>query len=203
MILLKNIYHSYNNETVLSNISLKIEPNTFTILTGESGSGKSTLLSIMSTLLTPNKGEVYLDNININHIINIDKFRNKYIGFVFQFHYLIKHLTIFENILLVNPKKYATIDSLLKILDIQKIAHKYPNEISGGQRQRAAIARAIINNPKYIFADEPTGNLDSKNSKIVFDLLRSINATVIIATHETKYIKKNDNVITLKDGLLC
>jgi putative ABC transport system ATP-binding protein len=125
------------------------------------------------------------------------------VGFIFQFHYLIAHLSVYENIALVTKRPRVEVEELLAKLDIAKLIHKYPDQISGGQRQRVAIARAMINRPKYIFADEPTGNLDSKNSKTVFDLLRNLDATVIVATHDLSQILPSDQLISLKDGQLC
>ena len=203
MLHLSNISHEYDNETILHDISLTIENNTFNVITGESGSGKSTLLSIISTLLKPTKGELFFDTISSDNIPNINHFRNQKIGFVFQFHYLISHLTVYENIAMVTKRSRDEIEALLNRLDIGKLRNKYPDQISGGQRQRVAVARAMINRPQYIFADEPTGNLDSKNSSIVFNLLRELDATVIVATHDLSRINPGDRVITLKDGRLC
>ena len=203
MIRLEHISHHYAKEPVLHDISLQIEANSFNIISGESGSGKSTLLSVISTLLTPTKGKLFFDKTQSTQIKNMDIFRNTHIGFVFQFHYLISHLSVYENIALVSRKSKKDAQKVLKRLGILDLADKYPDEISGGQRQRAAIARAIINQPKYIFADEPTGSLDSKNSQIVFDILRELDATVVVATHELGYAQKDDTMITLKDGRLC
>ena len=203
MIRLEHISHHYAKEPVLHDISLQIEANSFNIISGESGSGKSTLLSVISTLLTPSKGKLFFDKTQSTQIKNMDIFRNRHIGFVFQFHYLISHLSVYENIALVSRKSKKDAQEVLKKLGILDLENKYPDEISGGQRQRAAIARAIINQPKYIFADEPTGSLDSKNSQIVFDILRELDATVVVATHELGYAQKDDTMITLKDGRLC
>lgn len=203
MIELINISHDYDGERILHNISLVIPDNRFVVITGESGSGKSTLLSIVSTLLKPTEGSLLFDATPIKKIANINHFRNQKIGFVFQFHYLISHLTIYENIAIVTKRPNGEIEELLSKLDILQLANKYPDQVSGGQRQRAAIARAMINRPKYIFADEPTGNLDSKNSQIVFELLRELDATVIVATHDYSRIQSTDRVISLKDGKLC
>lgn len=203
MIELINISHDYDGERILHNISLVIPDNRFVVITGESGSGKSTLLSIVSTLLKPTEGSLLFDATPIKKIANINHFRNQKIGFVFQFHYLISHLTIYENIAIVTKRPKGEIEELLSKLDILQLANKYPDQVSGGQRQRAAIARAMINRPKYIFADEPTGNLDSKNSQIVFELLRELDATVIVATHDYSRIQSTDRVISLKDGKLC
>jgi len=169
MIKVTNITHFYEKDLALNNINLEIPKGEFLAIVGESGSGKSTLLSVISTLLKPTKGDVFFENINISDITNIDSFRQKNIGFIFQFHYLINYLTVKENIQIANELCLdEEIIELLELLNIEEIIDKYPNEISGGQRQRVAIARALINNPKVIFADEPTGNLDSKNSKNVF-----------------------------------
>ncbi len=203
MLEIMNVSHEYDNETILHDISLTIESKTFTVITGESGSGKSTLLSIISTLLKPTKGEIFFDGKASKDITNINRFRNQKVGFIFQFHYLISHLNVYENIALVTKRSRSEIEELLAKLDIAELSSKYPDQISGGQRQRVAIARAMINRPDYIFADEPTGNLDSKNSKIVFDLLRELDATVIVATHDLSRILPSDRVIKLKDGKLC
>jgi len=203
MLEVSHISHNYENDMVLHDINFSIQAKSFTVITGESGSGKSTLLSIISTLLKPSKGEVYFDGVSHTKIPNINHFRNQKIGFIFQFHYLIAHLTVYENIAMVTKRPKQEIHFLLNQLDIHDLAHKYPDQISGGQRQRAAIARAMINQPRYIFADEPTGNLDSKNSTIVFNLLRKLDATVIVVTHDHSHLLPSDTLITLKDGKLC
>jgi putative ABC transport system ATP-binding protein len=198
-----NVSHEYDDETILHDINFTIESKTFTVITGESGSGKSTLLSIISTLLKPTKGEIFYDGLSSRDISDINRFRNQKIGFVFQFHYLISHLNVYENIAMVTKRSRSEIEELLAKLDIAGLSRKYPDQISGGQRQRVAIARAMINKPEFIFADEPTGNLDSKNSQMVFDLLRALDATVIVATHDLSRILPSDRVIKLKDGKLC
>ena len=200
MIEVRNLSHYYGEEKVLENINLTLEDGSFTILTGESGSGKTTLLSIMSSLLQQDEGEIYYSDVATS---SVDQFRNQYIGFIFQFHYLIAHLTIMENIKMVTKKSKEEILVVLEYLGIDNLANRYPSMLSGGQRQRASIARAIINEPKYLFADEPTGNLDSKNSKIIFDILRNIDATVLVVTHDKSLIEKEDRVLEMKDGKLC
>ena len=200
MIEVRNLSHYYGEEQVLDNINLTLEDGSFTILTGESGSGKTTLLSIMSSLLQQGKGEINYSDVSTS---SLDQFRNQYIGFIFQFHYLIAHLTIMENIKMVTQKSKEEILMVLEYLGIDKLAYKYPSMLSGGQRQRASVARAIINEPKYLFADEPTGNLDSKNSKMIFELLRNIDATVLVVTHDKSLIEKEDRVLEMKDGKLC
>ena len=203
MIRAKNITHYYGAEKILSDISLEVEDGSFTILTGESGSGKTTLLSILSSLLKPSSGELSFDDISIAKVANIDTFRNQEIGFVFQFHYLISHLSVFENIKMVTKKSKDDILNILEKVGIKELAFKSPNELSGGQKQRVAIARALINEPKYIFADEPTGNLDSINSKNIFEILRALDATVLVVTHDKSLIESTDNVLIMKDGEIC
>ena len=204
MIKVKNLTHYYNNDKALENINLEINKGEFICLVGESGSGKSTLLSIISTLLKPTKGELFFENLNYKNIKDIDDFRKTNIGFIFQFHYLINYLTVKENIKLANEKATDNeIHNLLKILRIENLSNKYPNEISGGQRQRVAIARALINKPKVIIADEPTGNLDSKNSLNVFEIFKKLSqeqVTIIVATHDKNLAKFANKIYEVKDG---
>ena len=204
MIKVRNLTHYYNKDLALKNINLEIKKGQFIAIIGESGSGKSTLLSILSTLLKPTSGEIIYENINYKDIKNIDDFRRKSIGFIFFFFYLINYLSVKENINLANEKaSKEEIFDLLKLLGIQNLIDKYPNEISGGQRQRVAIARALINNPKIIFADEPTGNLDSKNSLNVFELFKTFankGTTIIVATHDKNLALKADITYEVKDG---
>ena len=204
MIKVKNLTHYYNNDKALENINLEINKGEFVCLVGESGSGKSTLLSIVSTLLKPTKGELFFENLNYKNIKDIDDFRKTNIGFIFQFHYLINYLTVKENIKLANEKATENeIHNLLKILRIENLSNKYPNEISGGQRQRVAIARALINKPKVIIADEPTGNLDSKNSLNVFEIFKKLSqeqVTIIVATHDKNLAQIANKIYEVKDG---
>jgi len=206
MIHAKNISHFYGKDKALGNINLTIKKGEFVSIIGESGSGKSTLLSILSTLLVPSIGEVFFEDINSKDIKDIDTFRQQNVGFVFQFHYLINYLTVNENIKLANENATKKeISSLLEMLSIQDISNKYPSEISGGQRQRAAIARALVNNPKIIFADEPTGNLDSKNSQNIFDIFKQLSnegTTIIVATHDISLASQTDKIYEVKDGQL-
>ena len=204
MIKVKNLTHYYNNDKALENINLEINKGEFVCLVGESGSGKSTLLSIISTLLKPTKGELFFENLNYKNIKDIDDFRKTNIGFIFHFHYLINYLTVKENIKLANEKATENeIHNLLKILRIDNLSNKYPNEISGGQRQRVAIARALINKPKVIIADEPTGNLDSKNSLNVFEIFKKLSqeqVTIIVATHDKNLAQIANKIYEVKDG---
>lgn len=204
MMKITNLTHYYNKDKALENINLEIKSGEFIAIIGESGSGKSTLLSILSTLLKPTSGDIVYENINYKDIKNIDNFRKNNIGFIFQFHYLINYLSVKENINLANEKaSKEEIFDLLKLLGIENLIDKYPNEISGGQRQRVAIARALINNPKIIFADEPTGNLDSKNSLNVFELFKTFankGTTIIVATHDKSLALLANKIYEVKDG---
>ncbi|WP_228711632.1 ABC transporter ATP-binding protein [Arcobacter arenosus] len=199
-----NISHNYNGDIALQNINLEIKKGEFICLIGESGSGKTTLLSILSTLLKPKEGTLFYEEEQYSNIKNINKFRKENIGFVFQFHHLINYLTLLENVQLANDlANTKKIDEIFTLLDIQKIKSKYPTQVSGGQRQRAAIARALINEPKIIFADEPTGNLDSKNAQKVFKLFKNLSkkeTTIIVATHNKDLAKMADKIYEVKDG---
>ena len=204
MMKVTNLTHYYNKDLALENINLQIKSGEFVAIIGESGSGKSTLLSILSTLLKPSSGDIIYESTNYKDIKNIDEFRKNNIGFIFQFHYLINYLSVKENINLANEKasKKEILD-LLTLLGIENLIDKYPNEISGGQRQRVAIARALINNPKVIFADEPTGNLDSKNSLNVFEIFKSLcekGTTIIVATHDKELANLTNKIYEVKDG---
>jgi lipoprotein-releasing system ATP-binding protein len=204
MIIASNIKHYYERDVVIKGISLEIKRGNFVSLIGESGSGKSTILSILSTLLKPKEGEIEIFGNELKDIKNVDSFRRKNIGFIFQFHYLINYLSLKENILLAADKQnHKDLDELLDSLGIKDIEDKYPNEISGGQRQRASIARALINKPKVVFADEPTGNLDSKNSLKVSNLLKDVSnkgTTVVVATHDSKLANISDFIYEVNDG---
>ena len=206
MISLSNISHFYGQEQVLFDVSLDINDGEFVYLGGDSGSGKSTLLSIISTLLKPSNGELTIDSLHVDEIKNIDSFRQNNIGFVFQFHYLINYLTIYENIeIAALDGKKDNINKILSDLDIQNLSSRYPNEISGGQRQRVALARALVNEPKIIFADEPTGSLDSKNSSIVYELLDKAvknGTTVVVASHDLHVKDYATRTIRICDGKL-
>jgi putative ABC transport system ATP-binding protein len=204
MIQVSNISHFYGNEQVLFDLTFEVQSGEFLFLGGESGSGKSTLLSILSTLLKPSSGELLLDGEAVQDIKDIDFFRQSKIGFVFQFHYLVNYLNIYENIALaaMDDKKH-NINKILEELGILELSSRYPNEISGGQRQRVAVARALVNEPKIIFADEPTGSLDSKNSTTVYELLQNAQkkgTTVVVASHDTQIQNYATKIIRLKDG---
>lgn len=199
-------------QRILNDISLEIPDKKFVALQGPSGSGKSTLLYILSTLDTPTEGIVEINGVNVNDLNQKDlhAFRNKQIGYVFQFHYLLPELTAFENILMPcrknvidsNEKKYA--NDLCDMLGFSHRKNNLPRQMSGGEQQRVAIARALMMKPVILYADEPTGNLDSKNTNNVFELLQRINRelgmTIIMVTHDRSLTEKTDHVIELKDG---
>ncbi len=200
----RGISHYYKNDLALDNVNFEARRGDFIAIVGESGGGKSTLLSILSSLLRPSHGELFFEGKAYTLIEDIDAFRQKEVGFIFQFHYLIGYLTILENIKLAAINKHnSAIDALLKQCGIEAIKDKYPDEISGGQRQRAAIVRALVNAPKIIFADEPTGNLDSHNSQNIYELFKMLSksgTTIIIATHDRKVSEYADKITEVKDG---
>ncbi|MEW8960630.1 ABC transporter ATP-binding protein [Paraclostridium dentum] len=214
-LIIKNIEKIYGKEDnkvyALNGIDLEIEPNKFTAIIGPSGSGKSTLLHCMVGLDKPTSGNVYLDDIDI-YTMNDDKLskiRREEFGFIFQSYNLIPVVNVYDNIILpvsVDGKKEDKeyINDLIKKLGISSQINKFPNELSGGQQQRVAIARALANKPSIIFADEPTGNLDSKTSKEVMDMLcmsvKEFNQTLVMITHDEKIAKMADIVVTIGDG---
>lgn len=198
------VEHFYGHEKVLNGVDIVIEPGSFTAIIGESGSGKTTLLSILSTLLQPSVGSVRYDGKILSELGNIDHFRRAHIGFVFQFHYLISYLSLRENIALaaLDP---ALIDPLMENLGIERLGKRYSDEVSGGERQRAAIARALINRPSMVFADEPTGNLDTKNALGVYELFKSFSKEgtgFVVASHDKKIADYADIIIEMEDGIV-
>lgn len=206
MITARNISHRYHNDIALKRTSLHIAQGEFVVFTGESGSGKSTLLSILSTLLTPTKGDVLFLGKKVQEIQDIDTFRKENIGFIFQFHYLIDYLNVKENLKIADASiSDARVQTLTQKLGIEQLLEKYPNELSGGQRQRVAIVRALINKPKVVFADEPTGNLDSKNAHIVFELFKQLSkegTTIVVTTHNKHLADFADTLYEVSDGEL-
>ena len=216
MIVLKNISKTFGNQKILNNISLNISKGDFVSVVGPSGAGKTTLISIIGTIESfdfDQSSVLKIDGVEIDKLKEkeISKFRNENIGFVFQFHQLLPELNCEENILLpirigrknINDYKEKLL-SISKTLNIEKILNKKPDFISGGERQRVSFARALINNPKIILADEPTGNLDSTNAKKIIELLKKINkefsVTVIYVTHNKEFAKTASRNYIIKDG---
>ena len=214
MIEVRNLtkHYEFGNVTALKNINLTFEDGRFYVIAGASGSGKTTLLNILSGIDGPTSGEVIADGFNLHSLREkkLRKFRLDNFGIVFQFFYLVPYLTGLENVLL--PMKYSKkvkipeerARELLKLVNAEHLADKLPEHMSGGEMQRIAIARALANRPRYLFADEPTANLDWENKVCIWELLRRINReegiTVIAATHEREFFEFADVVITLRDG---
>ena len=200
---------------VLKNVSLKVLKGEFVSIMGQSGSGKSTLLYILGGLDTPTEGTVSMNGADISRFndAKMSQIRRQNIGFVFQFYNLIPNLTVEENImlpLLLDGKKFKDyrkqLDNILEIVGLSDRRKHTPRELSGGQQQRVAIARALISDPEILFADEPTGNLDSKTGAEIMKLLQSINKnsgqTIIMVTHSPEAAKNSSRIITVKDGMI-
>ena len=195
----------------IKNINLSINKGEFVAIVGPSGSGKSTLLHLLGGVDKPTSGKVYINDVDIYNLKEKDLsiFRRRNVGLIYQFYNLIPVLSVKENILLpaeLDNRKIDKdyLDDLLKTLGLKERANHLPNELSGGQQQRTSIGRALINRPSIVLADEPTGNLDSKNSKEVLELLklsvRKYNQTLILITHDINIAKSADRVITIEDG---
>jgi lipoprotein-releasing system ATP-binding protein len=216
MILVKNISKTYNNKKVVNKIDLNVKKGEIISITGPSGAGKTTLLNLISTLDSPDKNNDSTIKINDIDILSLNdkklsKFRNTQIGFIFQFHELLPEFTALENVIIpaiikgekkdVSLKKAKT---LLETLGLLSVINQYPSQLSGGEQQRVAVARALINDPKVIFADEPSGNLDSKSSdllhKLFFDLRDKLNITFVIVTHNKELSNMTDRKLNLVDG---
>ena len=216
MIQIKNISKTYDNVKVIDNINLKINEGDYMSIIGSSGAGKTTLINILGTIEDYDKNKnssffFYDEDLSKYNDNDLAKLRNSNIGFIFQFHELLPELTAKENILLpsrlydnlrINHKNIF--DDLIDLLDIKKIIHKNSTNLSGGEKQRVAVARALINKPKIILADEPTGNLDSKNSKIIQNLFKKINeeigTAIVLVTHDKKFAKQTNKQLILEDG---
>ena len=209
--LTKTFIDGYRRLNVLKDINLEIEEGSIVTIKGPSGSGKSTLLSIIGTLDNADSGKILINGQNIKDELNIDKLRNKNIGFVFQFHNLISELTLEENVCL--PKMIANdlinkneINELFEYFNLKDRMNSFPNDLSGGEKQRVAVMRAIINNPSIIIADEPTGNLDQENALKMTSLFQKLNTeknlTIVIATHDENVFDIGHKKYSLVDGLL-
>lgn len=211
--IIKN-FHDPVTIQVLKEVSFEINKGEFVSVIGKSGCGKSTLLYVLSTMDTDYEGDLLIDGISMRTKKEgeLALVRNEKIGFVFQFHYLLNEFSVLRNVMLPGLKlgKYSEQEvehramEKLRILGIDKEAHKMANQLSGGQKQRVAIARALINDPLIIMGDEPTGNLDKKNSQIVFDIFNELahefKQTLLIVTHDNEFAQSTDRIIEMEDG---
>jgi len=215
MIKAENIVKSYGNLKVLKGVSVSISAGEIVSVTGASGAGKSTLLHILSTLDRADSGEVIVDGINTKNLNDkkLAEFRNQKIGFVFQFHHLLPEFNALENICIPafiagKSKKEAEKRALelMEFLNLESRATHKPSELSGGEQQRVAVARALINQPSVLMADEPSGNLDSENSaqlhRLFFELRDKFNQTIVIVTHNEELAGMSDRRLFMRDGLI-
>ncbi|MBO9564124.1 MAG: ABC transporter ATP-binding protein [Niastella sp.] len=213
MLTATNIHKYYDQLWVLKGVDLTIQQGEIASIVGPSGSGKSTLLHILGTLDHPSNGEIRINGEKINFLNDkqVANFRNQHIGFVFQFHHLLPEFTAVENVCIPGwmagrRKKDVTERAvhLLETLGLGNRVDNKPNALSGGEQQRVAVARALINNPRIIFADEPTGNLDSANARelhqLFFDLRKQFNQTFLIVTHNEELAQMSDRILHMKDG---
>ena len=213
MLTAKNIFKNYGQLSVLKGVNIEIAKGEIVSISGSSGAGKSTLLHILGTLDTADKGEIFLNKERIDNLKRkkLAAFRNKHVGFVFQFHHLLPEFTALENVCIpgwiAGTKKKEVKDkaeSLLHTLGLYNRGEHKPNQLSGGEQQRVAVARALINNPSIVMADEPTGNLDSANAKELHNLFISLrkkfNQTFLIVTHNEELAQMSDRILHMKDG---
>jgi lipoprotein-releasing system ATP-binding protein len=212
----KNIYKNFNEVQVLKGVDISVSKGEIVSIIGESGAGKSTLLQILGTLDKPNlenSTSILINNVNILHLNQkeLSDFRNQHIGFIFQFHQLLPEFTALENTMLPGMIAGKNKNELLKraknLLDFLNLSHRFehkPSQLSGGEQQRIAVARALFNQPNLIFADEPSGNLDSKNAEelhhLFFKLRNEFNQTFVIVTHNQELAKMSDRCLAMKDG---
>ncbi|MES2567691.1 MAG: ABC transporter ATP-binding protein [Bacteroidota bacterium] len=215
MIIGKNIRKQYGNLEVLKGVDLHIQASEVVSIVGSSGAGKTTLLTILGTLDRPTSGEILFNGINITSLNErkLAAFRNQHIGFVFQFHHLLPEFTALENICIpafINNASKKEAESkafhLLDLLGLKQRADHKPSELSGGEQQRIAVARALINDPKVIFADEPSGNLDSENAQnlhqLFFKLRDELKQTIVVVTHNETLANMADRKLVMKDGAI-
>lgn len=213
MIKVNNIYKSFSNLQILKGIDMEIKPSEIVSIVGASGTGKTTLLQIIGTLNKADKGEVWIHGKNVSNMTDnqLAGFRNKEIGFVFQFHHLLAEFSAIENacipaLIAKKSKKEAQkeAEELFEILQLKDRMHHKPSELSGGEQQRVAVARALINKPSIILADEPSGNLDSQNAKdlhsLFFSLRELYKQTFLIVTHNEELANMSDRKLLMKDG---
>lgn len=210
-----NIHKSYKGLEVLKGVDIEIPQKTIATVVGASGAGKSTLLHILGTLDTPDQGDIYLDEQKISSLKGkaMADFRNRHLGFIFQFHNLLPEFNALENIQIpsligntpLNESKERA-EYLLNLLGLQDRMNNYTSQLSGGEQQRVSVARALMNEPKIIFADEPSGNLDSKNAQelheLFFKLKDELNQTFVIVTHNNELAQMSDVIFQMKDGFL-
>ena len=211
---ISKVYGTTVKTQVLTDVNASFKKGSFNSIIGQSGSGKSTLLNIIGTLDTPTSGEVVINGVETSKLSKskLAELRNKNIGFVFQFHYLLPEFTALENVLMpyrighnvVPSEVKSRAEELMKLVGLEKVMNNNATQMSGGQQQRTAIARALLNNPDMILADEPTGNLDSNSTETIYNLLRDINekfgTTFIIITHDRRIAEKADRIIEIADG---
>ena len=215
MIDIKGIKKSFGSLEVLKGIDLHIDKGEIVSIVGPSGAGKTTLLQIIGTLDRPDSGSVLIDSVDVTSLSSkkLSDFRNRHIGFVFQFHQLLPEFTAIENIMIPayiagasSKQARQRADDLLQFLGLSDRAHHKPNELSGGEKQRVAVARALVNSPAVILADEPSGSLDSKNKaelhQLFFDLRDKYGQTFVIVTHDEGLASITDRTIKMRDGLL-
>ncbi|MGE0589589.1 MAG: ABC transporter ATP-binding protein [Cyclobacteriaceae bacterium] len=214
MLIAEGIQKSYGALPVLKGVSLKVERGEVVAIVGASGAGKSTLLHILGTLDRPDAGSVKIDDNNVfGNGIDLPKFRNKNIGFVFQFHNLLPEFSAVENVmipaLIAGTHEKQARDraiELLELLGLKDRANHKPSEMSGGEQQRTAVARALINSPSLVFADEPSGNLDSQNAsdlhQLFFKLKKELGHTFVIVTHNKEFADMADRKLMMKDGVI-
>ena len=214
MLIVRNIHKNYGSLPVLKGIDLHIQQGEIVSIVGASGAGKSTLLHIAGTLDRPDMGQVFIANQEVTNLKNNDlaKFRNEKLGFIFQFHNLLGEFTALENVCMpafIGGKETGVkekAEELLVLLGLKDRINNLPSQMSGGEQQRTAVARALINSPSIIFADEPSGNLDSKNAQelhqLFFDLRDKFNQTFVIVTHNEELANMADRKLVMQDGLI-